>query len=118
MISNSNRFHGRGSLSDVYRRGKMVRGPLFAIRALPTNRRSYRVAVVVSRKVHKSAVARNRIRRRLYALLRGLMSETTQPIDIVVTVFQPELLSEPQDNLSRQLKKQLTDSGALPKRAA
>ncbi len=114
MIANPNRFHGRKSLNDVYRRGKMVRGPLFAVRTLPTNRRSYRAAVVVSRKVHKSAVARNRIRRRLYALLREYMSVASQPVDIVITVFQPEILSQPAVGLSNQLKKQLQDAGILP----
>ena len=116
MIASTNRFHGRNSLSDVYRRGRMARGPLFAVRMLPSNRRSYRIAVVVSRKVHKSAVARNRIRRRLYALVREQMVGATQPADIVITVFQPELISEPQANLASQLKKQLSDSGALAKR--
>jgi ribonuclease P protein component len=71
MISRSHRFHGYNSLRHVYRHGRMARGSQFAVKAaLNPRRQTYRVAVVVSRKVNKSAVARNRMRRRLYELVR------------------------------------------------
>jgi ribonuclease P protein component len=73
MISRTNRFHGYSSLRNVYRHGSTARGPLFAVKAIANpKRRSYRLAVVVSRKVNKSAVARNRMRRRLYELAREI----------------------------------------------
>ncbi len=52
--------------------------------------RPYRVAVVVSRKVSKSAVVRNRIRRRIYELVR--QSDGIAPgTDLVFTVFDERL---------------------------
>jgi ribonuclease P protein component len=108
MISRAHRFHGYNSLNFVYRNGQTVRGPLFAIKYAPNaKRKSYRAAVVVSRKVHKSAVARNRMRRRLYAALQEFEPQILQPYDIVITVFQETLLEEPHKNLLHQLKKQL-----------
>jgi ribonuclease P protein component len=60
MISRAHRFHGYNSLNFVYRNGQTVRGPLFAIKyTINPKRKSYRAAVVVSKKVNKSAVARN-----------------------------------------------------------
>ncbi len=47
----------------------------------------YRAAVVVSRKVHKSAVTRNRIRRRLYEIIRLADPQLTGNRDLVLTVF-------------------------------
>ena len=72
MISVRHRFHGYGSLRTVYQRGQTVRGPAITLkyRYRGPQRQPYRVAVVVSRKVHKSAVVRNRIRRRLYEIVR------------------------------------------------
>jgi ribonuclease P protein component len=108
MISRSHRFHGYNSLNFVYRNGQTVRGPLFAIKFVANpKRKSYRAAVVVSRKVHKSAVARNRMRRRLYSALQEFEPRILQPYDIVITVFQDALLEEPHKSLMHQLKKQL-----------
>jgi ribonuclease P protein component len=112
MISRTHRFHGYNSLRNVHRHGRIVRGPLFAIKSLPNpKRKSYRLAVVVSRKVNKSAVARNRIRRRLYELARASEADFTQPADIVITVFNDSLLELSHRDLQAQLKKQFKEAG-------
>ena len=112
MISRKHRFHGYGSLRHVYQHGKTSRGSLFAIKSSPNPKRTtYRAAVVVSRKVNKSAVVRNRIRRRLYEALAELKIEN--PYDIVITVFSDKVKDEPYNKLLGHLKKQLTDSGII-----
>lgn len=114
MISRAHRFHGYGSLRNVYRLGSTARGPLFAVKALANpNRKSYRLAVVVSRKVSKSAVARNRIRRRLFELAREIEDEIKQPHDIVITAFHDSLREAHAKDLRSQLKKQLKEAGVL-----
>jgi ribonuclease P protein component len=93
-----------------------VRGPSFAVKSiLNQKRKSYRVAVVVSRKVHKSAVARNRMRRRLYAVVHDLEERITEPHDIVITVFNDSLLEESPKSLAYQLKRQFETAGILNK---
>jgi ribonuclease P protein component len=114
MIASKHRFHGFRGLRAVYRFGVNSRGPLFSVKSLKNpKRRGYRLAVVVSRKVHKSAVARNRIRRRLYEIVRGLENDITQPHDIVLTVFHSGVLDEPSGQLTKQVKKQLKEVGVL-----
>lgn len=114
MIPRSNRFHGYNSLRHVYRQGITARGPLFAVKALSNPRRkSYRLSVVVSRKVNKSAVARNRMRRRLYELAREFEDQIAQPHDIVITVFHDSLADAAHKDLKSQLKRQLKDSGVI-----
>ncbi len=114
MISSLHRFRGYGSLRHVYTRGETVRGPLFAVKVLANPRRdAFRVAIVVSRKVHKSAVIRNRIRRRLYEDLRQLAPNFKAPHDIVVTVFHETVATTPAKELSRQLRSQLKKAGVL-----
>jgi ribonuclease P protein component len=116
MISRKNRFHGYGSLKFVYRNGVTTRGPLFAVKVVGNPKRAeYRVAVVVSRKVDKSAVRRNRIRRRLYEAVRSLASDIKEPYDIVLSVFSNAVLDEPYARLLKQLKKQLSEAGVLVK---
>jgi ribonuclease P protein component len=119
MISRKNRFHGYNSLRYAYGNGQTVRGPFFAVKsAINPKRNEYRLAVVVSRKVHKSAVVRNRIRRRLYEAVREIEDEISEPYDIVITVFNDSLLGESQKDLNRQVKKQLTAAGIISPRAS
>lgn len=114
MIGRLHRFHGYGSLRAVYSRGQTVRTPLMNLRFAPARNpgRPYRVAVVVSRKVHKSAVMRNRIRRRIYEAVRT--SETPPPAgtDLIFTVFSDRLAALPAAKL------QQTITGLLQKAAA
>lgn len=98
MITRSHRFHGLNSLRHVYTHGRTMRAGMLAVRSELNPRRAasgagYRAAVVVSRKVHKSAVVRNRIRRRVYEILRRHESQITRPFDIVVTIFSEEVAS-------------------------
>lgn len=98
MLARQHRFHGHNSLTYVYRHGTVVRGQHMAVRFAPNTRRTeYRLAIIVSRKVHKSAVQRNRVRRRIYEIVRT-GKPIVQPFDIVVTVFsdQVEELAAPE----------------------
>jgi ribonuclease P protein component len=91
MLTRSHRFHGYGSLRRAYSHGQSIRSSLIALRSAPRPiGKPYRVAVVVSRKVHKSAVIRNRIRRRIYELVRQY--EAVPPnTDLIFTVFSEQV---------------------------
>lgn len=92
MIASKHRFHGLNSLNYVYRHGKTVRTKYFAAKYCQNKfRTDYRVSVVVSKKVSKSAPARNRIRRRLYELLRTEAGDKLPNLDIVITVFDEQV---------------------------
>jgi ribonuclease P protein component len=106
MIGRKNRFHGLGSLNQVYKNGQTVRGPLLSIKYLASTKSNYRLTIVVSKKVHKSSVRRNRIRRRLYETIRHLKIEA--PYDIIITVFSEKILSLGADELAQMLKTQLS----------
>jgi len=108
MISKLHRFHGYNSLNYVYRHGQTVRGPLTSLKYAKNERRqTYRVAVVVSKKVHKSAVVRNRIRRRIYEQVRLAGDQIQQPFDIVFTVFHDTVATMPADELAKLVHAQL-----------
>ena len=94
MITKANRFHGHNSLSLVYRKGQTVSVPQATLKFVPKkNERPYRLAVVVSRKVDKSAVVRNRIRRRIYESFRNKHTKFNQNVDIIFTVHSVQLAS-------------------------
>lgn len=103
MIPFLNRFHGHNSLRYVYKNGVVVRSRYATIKTIPNKQRSHpRIAVVVSKKVLKSAVYRNRIRRRIYEYTRLQMPRFTQNFDIVIIVTSSELMTMPAGELAQQ----------------
>lgn len=106
MLKKNHRFHGRNSLRYIYQHSRTIREPLLTLRyGINKRRRGYRVAVVVSKKINKSAVKRNRIRRRLYQFIRLNQSKITKPYDIVINVLDDEIATLPSEQLKNTMKK-------------
>ncbi len=115
MISSLYRFHGHNSLRYVYSNGKAVRSQLFTVKYVTNSHRKHpRFSVVVSKKVIKSAVGRNRIRRRLYEYVRLNIDKLNDVYDIVIICTSAELRTLPFAHISEQLD-QLFDKASLYK---
>lgn len=110
MISKEHRFHGHNSLNFVYKNGKAVRGEYVSLRFAHSRRTDYRLAIVVSRKVSKSAVVRNRIRRRLYEAVRlyKQQKDITWPYDLVLSVFDERVATQSAEEVTQTVRKLLT----------
>lgn len=112
MISARHRFHGYGGVRAVYRGGTAVRGPQMSIKYMDRGKKSgYRAAVVVSKKVHKSAITRNRIRRRVYEIIRQSDPRLTDRKDLVLTVFSEQVADMPADKLRAAVENLLAKTG-------
>jgi ribonuclease P protein component len=93
MLGFKYRFHGHGSLRYVYAHGDTVRTRLMTLRyTFHPKRENPRIAVVVSKKVLKRAVGRNRIRRRLYEAVRHEIPHLKHNTDLAIIVFSAEVL--------------------------
>ncbi|MFZ3009399.1 MAG: ribonuclease P protein component [Candidatus Microsaccharimonas sp.] len=115
MIPASFRFHGHNSLRYVYANGKAIRSQAITLKSVPnTHRSASRISVVVSKKVIKGAIGRNRIRRRIYEYMRLNLERLNATYDIVIIVTSPELRDMPYNELSGQLD-QLFERGELYK---
>jgi len=111
MLRRGNRFHGYNSLRVVYQHGQTVRGSLLSLRYAPGKRAEFRCAVVVSRKVAKSAVVRARIRRRIYEQVRLQMPAKAAPYDLVWTAFSDQLATIDSATLAAQIGEMLAKAG-------
>lgn len=105
MIENKYRFHGYGSLRYAYRNGRTVRSRHMSLRFNnnPTRVHS-RAAVVVAKKVIKAAPKRNRIRRRVYEIVRTQWQQITAHHDLVFTVHSAEVLTLPHLELQDEIQ--------------
>lgn len=116
MLAFKYRFHGHGSLRFVYAYGQAVRSRLMTVKySRHPKRKTPRVAVVVSKKVYKGAVGRNRIRRRLYELIREELPRLNDNQDLVLIVFSSDILEMPADELRASVK-QLLDTADIYKK--
>lgn len=112
MIPFRFRFHGHGSLRYVYRNGDMVRRRQISVKySINPRRKKPRFAVVVSKKVLKSAVGRNRIRRRVYEIIRTEMPLLRPDIDVAVMIFSAEVRTEAHAELQRNIQTIFRDAG-------
>lgn len=108
MLSQKYRFHSRGGVNFVYQKGTSYRTSTLNLITHPNARGFQRFAVVVSKKVLKSAVGRNRIRRRIYEAIRLELPHLPPARDYIFVVH-----SNDYTNLSfltiRQTIRQLVD---------
>jgi ribonuclease P protein component len=112
MLSFSYRFHGHGSLRYVYKNGQAVRSHLITIKTTKNpHRRDSRFAVVVSKKVHKSAVGRNRIRRRIYEIVREELPRMKAVHDVAIMVFSSEVIQLPAPELKEVVQQLFSQAG-------
>ncbi len=91
MLSKKYRFHSRGGVKYTYRHGKTIRTPKISLVYNDNARGFIRAAVVVSKKVEKTAVARNRIRRRVYEAIRLELPNFTSKRDYIFVIYSKDV---------------------------
>jgi len=108
MIAKVFRFHGHGSLRFLYTKGTTVRTNFMSLRYIKNQRRqSGRLAVVVAKKVSKKAPVRNRIRRRIYEVMRQHWSMIEPGHDMVITIFDDRLATIPAEEVGQLVQELL-----------
>lgn len=113
MIPYKNRFHGHGSLRYVYRNGLISKSRYLTIKSVKDRNSISRIAVVVSKKVLKSAVGRNKIRRRTYEIMRNLLPNFNNHYDIAIIVNNSEVRTMEYAELEKIVFNQLKDNKLL-----
>ena len=114
MLSHLYRFHGHRSLRYLYQHGERHQTKTLTLRYSKNNRRVHsRYAVIISKKVLKSAVKRNRLRRRIYEIIRTHQDSLPKGYDVAISVFGAELLEAPHADLTRQIEQLFRQSGLV-----
>lgn len=110
MLSHKYRFHSRGGVRYVLQKGRTIRSSAFSLIYTPNYRGFRRFGIVVSKKVLKSAVGRNRIRRRIYEALRLEIPNYQKPMDYLFVVYSKNVLTMPFSGLRHQVRELLDRS--------
>lgn len=86
MFPRANRLTDRRSFQILAREGKRARGGFVEVKYLVTRRPLSRVAVVISTRVEKKAVRRNRMKRKLRIFLDEIVKNLQQSVDLACYV--------------------------------
>lgn len=110
MLKKEYRFHSRGGVKYVYQHGKTIRRSKMSLVFCENTRGFTRVAVVVSKKVAKTAVARNRIRRRVYEALRVNFEFIPEKRDYIFVIYTADVMTMPYNDLVKLLGELVAES--------
>ena len=91
MLAKKYRFHSRGGVRYTYQHGKTIRDSKISLVFATNGRNRQRYAIVVSKKILKSAVGRNRIRRRVYEAVRAELPNIQKPVDCIFIINTKEI---------------------------
>jgi ribonuclease P protein component len=115
MLRREFRLRDRRDVARVYQKGNSVRGHNVSLKYLPNQLERSRLAVVVSKKVTKSAPKRNRIRRRMYEAYRTLSPNVAIiPVDAILSVFSDEFSVMPAPELRQTMQNLLKKLPSVP----
>ncbi len=114
MLSGANRLKHEKDLKTLFASGKSVFDPVCGMKFRKNGRSINRFVVVVGTKVSKSAVDRNRIRRRIQALLRPDLPLMLPGYDVAFMVRGPAL-KKSSEEIGRSLKAVLRRSPLWPR---
>lgn len=111
MLNSKQRFHRRKHVARVYNKGRSVRGVDVSLKYL-INRQAtnIKIGVVVSKKVSKSAVVRNRIRRRVFEAVRLRVDDLDPGFEGVFTIFNISVADCDFEYLQAQVDKLINKS--------
>jgi len=110
MLKKEYRFHSRGGVKYVYQHGKTIRRSKMSLVFCDNTRGFTRVAVVVSKKVAKTAVARNKIRRRVYEALRVNFEFIPKKRDYIFVIYTADVMTMPYNDLVKLLGELVAES--------
>lgn len=103
MLRARYRFHSRGGVKHTYKQGKTIRQPKMKLVYNQNIKGGQRFAVVVSKRIFKHAVDRNRVRRRVYEAIRLNFDKFTKRQDYIVVIYSRDFKDMPFSDLEDAL---------------
>lgn len=102
MLKKDQRFSFKDELPK-----KIISSPLFVLRYQKNNDSEIKCAVVVSKRVDKRAVARNRLKRIFLNIIEDISKNKAMPFNMVF-FLKKEVLGKEQNYIKKEIEKILT----------
>jgi len=106
------RLKKRKDFEAVKKKGKLVSGPLFSLLVLKEKSAGPKFAFIVSKKIDKRAVVRNKIRRRLAEAVRQILPKISANLKVIF-LARPRLKEAKFKDIIRELKRMVLSPRSL-----
>ena len=83
MLPKANRLTRKKDFGTVFKKGKNFKEDFLILRIVSTKRKENRFGIIVSQKISKKATVRNKIKRKIRAIIKPVMPGIKQGEDIV-----------------------------------
>jgi ribonuclease P protein component len=93
VLAKENRIHGRKAFLGILKTNTVIRGKYFNLSYSPNQTEKIKAAVVVGKKISKKAVDRNRLRRKIFEILRKKFALALSGKNIIIIVFNPNTVN-------------------------
>lgn len=107
MLPSKNRLKKKKDFERVFKEGKGVKEEFLYIKVVANNLTVSRVGFIVSQKVSKKAVLRNKIKRRLREITKEKLPKIKQGLDIVLTAT-PEAAAKDFSEMEKEVDRIFT----------
>jgi ribonuclease P protein component len=112
MLKKANRLNLEKDFQKIFHDGKLRRTEILDIRVRANNASCSRFGFIVSSKVDKRAVVRNRLRRQMSEIIKNNFKNIASGFDIVL-VAKKEIIGKPFFEIEESLKNILKKAGPL-----
>ncbi|MDD4358411.1 MAG: ribonuclease P protein component [Candidatus Pacebacteria bacterium] len=85
MLKKENRLTKKKDFDRVYKKGRGIRSDSLFLKILENDKEKTRIGIVISKKVSKKAVERNKIKRRIREIVRKM--DFCKGFDIIVVAY-------------------------------
>lgn len=112
MLSQENRLKRKKEFEAVFKGGRIVRGNSFFLKYLANGTNKTKIGFVVSKKVSKKAVERNKVKRRLREIARSRKEDINKGFSIVVVTL-PIIKNLPFEEMKKEFNILLEKGGLV-----
>jgi len=103
MLPENNRLKKRNDFNEILKKGKAITGKFVFLKYLKNNLNVNRFGFVVSLRISKRAVIRNRIRRQLREATRRNLSNIKHGFDVLI-IAKPEIINKKYQEIRNELE--------------
>lgn len=107
MLKKNQRLTKKQDFTRLAIQGRSIFGSFATLRVRPVHEKGKKVAFITSTKVFKKAVDRNRVKRRMREVVRGLFEKIPQNAHLLF-ILKPEALKAPYPRLVAEVERLLT----------
>ncbi len=91
MLKKANRIRNNKDFDRIFKTGQSFYGRNLGLKVAPNKEKINRVAILISAKVSRKAVERNKLRRQLRAIISRELAKLKDNYDLLIIVFPPLL---------------------------